>query len=929
MMIKLEKITKKYGKRHIFSDFSYEFPSTGLIGLVGASGSGKTTLLNMISGVDNDYDGTIKIEKTNLKKLSNKGLANYRIKNIGYIFQNFNLINLGTVFDNVSLPLETSFSSKKFLIRKRVKDSLNAVGLKNLSKQRVNRLSGGEKQRVAIARALINDPEIILCDEPTGALDEKNGKEVFNLLKSISQKRLVLIATHDLESISLVADSILKIEDGKVSTKKFKCKKVENNTSLIGKGREKKNPHVPLLFKIRYSFQKIRAKKYRSIIANLMLSLSLTGIGLSLMITDSVSTKVEHAFNEILNGNYLILSNTNDNENLFSAVYSSPYDSVEKIYNKYQYMLDGIGVNYLVNFEDFFKDGNEFFVNTETKRFQFNSLSARSINDFKFIEEDDSRFYYPYNVDLLDDDQVILGLSYEDMANLCFNLKIQRNFTSLGHYIYEKGLSLTLTVRNDYWQYDDDQLFSIAAVCESSQTCIYHTNILWNEVVFEEMMRLPSDDDQDHKFPWEMYKIYFLKTKEDPSIFMNSSQSDDMLFDYVLERTNNSYNPLICKKGEPCSEKRVYVYSVDKKGMYGSVIDRYRNLNPGFENFYYTSDYGYASYGSNLFSGFSKNIFVSLDESLIDEAIDADTGVTEESNVAINLPKGIIQGNYLMSLNNGLRFSTNFSKLIYGRKPTNINEIVISKGLQNELSKNTNLIGKYLEIAGEIEEKYGSDGSVTKEYNKTRLLIVGIVDESKNYIYHNSNWTIDFFRDKMGISSFYLIPRSIVFEFQTPKEADQAIVDLNSLGTGYKIISPIQEIKSNVDSTLEYANTILTVFSYLSSIISVLLLGTIMMLNILESKGDVSLFQTLGITRGDINSFFITQSVVHGLIAFFISAIELVAVDFVLSYLLGNQLNIGFSVSLNPKPILIILHVSFIVPILVSSVLLLILQRKH
>ena len=115
-MIKLEKITKKYGKRAIFSDFSYEFPDKGMVCLVGSSGSGKSTLLNMISGVDNDYEGTIKIDDDDLKKMSKHKVANYRIANIGYVFQSFNLLNLDTAFNNILLPLESSYKTKKFIL---------------------------------------------------------------------------------------------------------------------------------------------------------------------------------------------------------------------------------------------------------------------------------------------------------------------------------------------------------------------------------------------------------------------------------------------------------------------------------------------------------------------------------------------------------------------------------------------------------------------------------------------------------------------------------------------------------------------------------------------------------------------------------------------------------------------------------------------
>ena len=442
-------------------------------------------------------------------------------------------------------------------------------------------------------------------------------------------------------------------------------------------------------------------------------------------------------------------------------------------------------------------------------------------------------------------------------------------------------------------------------------------------------MRIPSDDDEIHEFPWEMYKIYYLKTKGDPSVFLNATLYDEYLYDFVFERTNSLYNPAICKPGRVCNENRLYVYSVDKKGMTGAVLDSFLKKNSDFKNYYFTSDYGYASYSSNLFSGFSRNIFVSLDEDLIDQATDADVQLKEKSGVAINVPDGVIQGNFLLSMGSGLRFSTNMDALYLGRKPVNNNEIVISKGLALSLDKNGDCLGKYMEISGEIEEHYISESEIEKTYNRSKALVVGIVDESKNYIYHDQNWTISFFRDKLGVSSFYLIPKSIVLEFKSQDEAKSAMKLLEDTIVGYKITNPIDELKTNIDTTLEYANTILKVFSILAAVISILLLGTTMMLNIIESENDIKLLGFLGIKRSNINSCFVTQSVIQGMISFLVSSVELIIIDFLMGYMLSDTLGIQFKFSLNGKPILIIFMIALLVPIIVSRILLFLLNLKH
>lgn len=927
-MIKLERITKKYGNRVLYCDFSRDFPDKGLICFVGPSGCGKSTLLNIISGVDQDFSGSVVINGTTIDKLSQSKKYDFRIKNIGYVFQTFNLIGLDTVFNNVLLPLDSCSKASKYVKSKRANDVLKLVGIEKLAKQRVNKLSGGEKQRVAISRAIINEPSVVLCDEPTGALDEKTGIEIFTLLKQISKRTLVIIATHDLDLAQKYADEILEITNSKVTSKQLENEMYESQNILIGSGKKKKTSRVSFWFKIRHSFQKIKAKKFRSLIVNLMLSLSLTGTGLSMILANSVSTKVNDAFKSILNGNQVVVSMKNENENSFSNVYSTSFNNVYKIYEKYYGLLDGYGVNYMVNFEDFFKNSNYFYVASTPKRITLDCLSARSINDFKWATQEEARIYYPYDFNELDDDQIVLGLNYTDMVNLCFQLQIQRNFTSLGHYIYEKGLSIALHVENENWQYDDEQIFQVMAVCESNTTTIFHTNQLWNEIVFEEMMRIPSDDDEQHDFPWEMYKIYYLKTKGDCSLFLNASLYDEYLYDYVLERTTSDYNPLICKPYSVCDENRVYVYSVDKQSVLGNVAEEFKKDNQDFHTYYFTSDYGYASYNSNLFSGFSKNIFIGLNEKDIDDAIDAETQLDPASDFEINLPSTVVQGNYLLSLGDGVRFSTCPNEILYGREASNLNEIVISKGLAERLDPESLCFGKYLSFAGIISENYTENGQIFKTYNKAKVLVVGISDETKNYIYHNSNWTISFFRDKLGVSSFSLIPKSIVFEFKTEDEANKAFEKLKTITSDYKIESPLKELQSNLNSTLDYANTILIAFSLLASVISILLLGTVMMLNIIESKDEILMFKFLGVKKQDINSSFTVQAIIQGLLAFLVSAIELIVVDFLITYSIGDMMNIDFKFSFNSKPILVVFLLALIVPFVISKIMLFLLNKR-
>ncbi len=200
-MIKIENITKTFRNQgnpvQGLKKTSLKIKEGSFLVIVGPSGSGKTSLLNIIGGLDTPTTGQITVKDRNLKNLSDKELSNYRNNEIGFVFQEFHLEPEMTVLDNVLLP--TLFSKDKKDKKEKATELIKEVGLTKKINQKTKALSGGEKQRTAIARALINNPTIIIADEPTGNLDAETGKIILNLLKKIhkNHKTTLIIATHD------------------------------------------------------------------------------------------------------------------------------------------------------------------------------------------------------------------------------------------------------------------------------------------------------------------------------------------------------------------------------------------------------------------------------------------------------------------------------------------------------------------------------------------------------------------------------------------------------------------------------------------------------------------------------------------------------------------------------------------------------------
>ncbi|MGH7234024.1 MAG: ABC transporter ATP-binding protein, partial [Candidatus Saccharimonadales bacterium] len=223
-MLEVDKISKSFksgggGSFNAVDNISFKIDQGAFASIVGPSGSGKTTLLSLLGALDRPSSGSISVDGQDISKFSDHELVNYRVKNVGLIFQAYNLIPNLTALENVMLPMEFAHTTKAERIS-RAKELLDKVGL-NEDKQgrKPGKLSGGEQQRVAIARALSNKPKIILADEPTGNLDSVNGQNIFNLLHELSksQKTTVIVVTHDI-SLAGKTDKRFSLQDGKLQT---------------------------------------------------------------------------------------------------------------------------------------------------------------------------------------------------------------------------------------------------------------------------------------------------------------------------------------------------------------------------------------------------------------------------------------------------------------------------------------------------------------------------------------------------------------------------------------------------------------------------------------------------------------------------------------------------------------------------------------
>ncbi len=325
-MLELKKIKKSYkvgeNIQPVLKGIDIKFRKNEFTAILGSSGSGKTTLLNIIGGLDKYDSGDLIIEGISTKKYQDRDWDAYRNHRVGFIFQSYNLIMHQSVLANVEIALTLSGVSKQER-KQRAIDALTKVGLKDHINKQPNQLSGGQMQRVAIARALVNDPEIILADEPTGALDSKTSVQIMDLLKEIAGDRLVIMVTHNPELAEEYANRIIELKDGLIinDSNQFDGKEEETTSKEITK------TSMSLMSALTLSLNNLLTKKGRTFLTAFAGSIGIIGIALILSLSNGVNNMAKQLERDSLSDYPISIERTS--YDLFGAI-SASMDEVGK-----------------------------------------------------------------------------------------------------------------------------------------------------------------------------------------------------------------------------------------------------------------------------------------------------------------------------------------------------------------------------------------------------------------------------------------------------------------------------------------------------------------------------------------------------------------------------------------------------------------------
>ncbi|WP_440896756.1 ABC transporter ATP-binding protein/permease [Amphibacillus sp. Q70] len=295
---------------NVLKKISLEFRESEFVSILGPSGSGKTTLLNIIGGLDQYDSGDLIINNHSTKHFKDRDWDAYRNRSIGFVFQNYNLISHQSVLQNVEIAMTLSGVSSNER-KERAKQALVEVGLSDQINKKPNQLSGGQMQRVAIARALVNNPDIILADEPTGALDSKTSAQVMDILREIAKTRLVIMVTHNEEIADEYSTRIIQFLDGEIQSDSAPIEKTTNGDSQPGKSKKREKTSMSIFTALSLSFKNLLTKKGRTILTAFAGSIGIIGVALVLALSSGLSSQLDVMQGDTL-ANFPIMIDTNE-----------------------------------------------------------------------------------------------------------------------------------------------------------------------------------------------------------------------------------------------------------------------------------------------------------------------------------------------------------------------------------------------------------------------------------------------------------------------------------------------------------------------------------------------------------------------------------------------------------------------------------------
>ena len=827
-MLQLKNIVKDYAAGdqavHALKGVSINFRSNEFVSILGHSGCGKTTLLNIIGGLDKYTSGDLVIKGKSTKEYKDKDWDAYRNHSVGFVFQSYNLIMHQSVLQNVELALTLSGVSKSER-RKRAKEVLEKVGLGNQIHKKPNQMSGGQMQRVAIARALINDPEILLADEPTGALDTETSVQIMDLLKDIAKDRLVIMVTHNPELAEKYSTRIIKLLDGEVKddTMPYSDEDAAAEEYEIEDKKTAKHRRMSYFTALNLSFNNLLTKKGRTILTAFAGSIGIIGIALILSLSDGFRNYIKSVEEDTLSTYPLEITDESiDMTSMMSMMLgntksSSEEHDMDKIYSNnfigdyMNTMLGEVKVNDMISFKDYIENGD-----------------GAKIKDYT------SDIMYTYGI--------TINAYKSDTEDGIYQVNPSTVFDSIGFGSMSEMSSLGMTANtSDVWS----EMISNQELLESQYDVVAGK---WPESYDEVVMVVTADNEITD---YELYALGLRDISELQEMMGAALKGESKTFD----NTSYTYDELLSLTYKVIPSADFYQYD-DKTGTYTDMSDdadyMKQKINDGLDIkvvgivrpneeatvHSITTTIGYRH---------------DLVENLMDMSKESDIGKAQLDNPDINVFTGY-------------EFGTDLDEAAKEEAEESSAEMMEQMGLGNMTEDE---LYEYMATLPADELKQFMQSMTQSADSVSQSMSLSELKSAQDATYDDNLETLGIAYEKDP-----KVIRIYPIDFESKEKIIDIIEEYNDMvkanGEDEKEISytdMVGTMMSSVSTIINAISYVLMAFVAISLVVSSIMIGIITYISVLERTKEIGVLRSIGASKKDISRVFNAETIIIGFVA--------------------------------------------------------------
>ncbi|MCM1288675.1 MAG: ABC transporter ATP-binding protein/permease [Clostridium sp.] len=829
-MLQLKDIVKTYktGDTEVqaLKGVSINFRPNEFVSILGQSGCGKTTLLNIVGGLDQYTSGDLVIKGKSTKQYKDRDWDAYRNHSIGFVFQSYNLIMHQSVLQNVELALTLSGVSKADR-RRRAKEVLEKVGLGDQMKKKPNQMSGGQMQRVAIARALINDPEILLADEPTGALDTETSVQIMELLKEIAKDRLVVMVTHNPELANEYSTRIVKLLDGVVidDSNPYTDEEIEKEQYEELDHKSLKHKRMSYLTALNLSFNNLLTKKGRTILTAFAGSIGIIGIALILSLSDGFRNYIKGVEEDTLSTYPLeITDETVDTSAMMTAMMGSVQPSEDKHDMDKIYSNDFVGS----------------YINTLMGEVKVNDMKSFK----KYIEEGDGQKIKDYTSDIKYTYGIEVNAYQIKDNNEIFQANPSAVLDSIGMGTFSDMASMSVGSGNmsmNLWS----QMIGNQEMLENQYDVIAGE---WPDS-YDELVLVVSEYNEITDY--ELYSLGLRDVSELQQMVTASIMGGTKEF----ESTSYTYEELLNVRYKVIPSSDFYAYD-EAAGCYVDKSDDANYMREKIENgvevrisaIVRPSDRA-TVHSINTTIGYRKDLV----DYLMAEAKESEVGKEQLENPDINIFTGY-------------EFGTDLNEAAMEEAEESSQEMYEQMGIANMSNEELAMMMSNMsaeEIAAMIDAMEQSTADMMSSISLNDLKTVEDATYEENLI----SLGIAFEDDPMVISMYPIDFESKELIMDIIDDYNQSVMDAGEEEKELTYTDMIGTMMSSVSSIINSISYVLMAFVAISLVVSSIMIGIITYISVLERTKEIGILRSIGASKKDISRVFNAETIIVGFVA--------------------------------------------------------------